>query len=153
MSVIVWPPGLDHEHEFNKALADWISAHIWTDGRKLPSPNLCFGVFDGEKLQGAVAFHNWQPQYGVIEFSGASVDSQWLSREVIRQIAAYGFDTLGCQLLAIRVDPGNLRVIRIFSALGFETYAIPRMRGRDKAELFMTLTVETRDASRFIRRK
>lgn len=151
MNRIVWAP--DADHEVNHRLAEWIAAHIWGDGRELPRPNLCFGVFKDSALQGAVAFHNWHPEYGTIEFSGASVDASWLSREVIREIAEHGFDRLGCQLLVIRVDPDNLRVIRIFSALGFKSYPVPRMRGRDKDEIIMTLTVEARDASPFIRRR
>ena len=151
MTSIVWAPETDDEA--NHKLAEWIEAHIWGAAGIISRPCRCFGVFRGKRLLGAVAFHDWQPEYGVVWFSGAAIDASWLSREVIREIADHGFDRLGCQLLAIRVDPDNARVIRIFRALGFQSYAIPRLRGRDKADLIMTLTVETRDASPFIRRR
>jgi len=151
MSAVIW--ATDDAPEFNRALSDWISVKVWNENDSLPKPSRCFGVFKDGELQGAVAFHNYQPQWGVIEFTGAATGDRWLSREVIREIAAYGFDHLGCQLMVIRTDPGNDRVIRIFSALGFEKFTIPRLRGRDKAEIIMTLSVETRDASPFIRRQ
>ena len=149
MSEIVWVPSA--EHEFNAALSDWISGRIWDDGRRLRTPNLCLGVFQGSTLQGAVAFHDFNPHHGTIEFSGASAGGNWLSRQIIREIARYAFDELGCQMLITQNDPDNTRVIRIIKSLGFDQILIPNLRGKGKAGSFMTLTREQRDASRFIR--
>jgi hypothetical protein len=147
---IVWAQGA--ESEFNHALAGWLSDQIYGDERQLKTPNLCFGVFKGQKLKGAVAFHDWNPRHGTIEFSAASGDESWLSRMVIREIARYAFDELGCQLLVTQNDPEDTRVIRIIKSLGFDQILIPNLRGKGRAGSFMTLTVEQRDASRFIRR-
>ena len=149
MNQIVWAPSSDSE--FNKALSEWISVLIWGDERQVKTPNLCFGVFNGAELQGAVAFHDWAPHYRTIEFSAASASGSWLSRAVIRDSARYAFDELGCQLLITQNDPENTRVIRIIKSLGFDQILIPNLRGKGKAGSFMTLTVEQRDASRFIR--
>jgi RimJ/RimL family protein N-acetyltransferase len=146
---IVWAPSADSE--INRTLSEWISVLIWGNKRQLKTPNLCFGVFKDKILQGAVAFHDWAPHYGTIEFSGASCGVNWLSRTVIREIASYAFDELGCQLLVSRNDIKDAHLIRMLTALGFDRVDIPRMHGRDKPEVLMTLTVETRNASRFIR--
>lgn len=146
---IIWAPSADSE--FNHSLAEWLSEQIYGDERQLKTPNLCFGVFDGSKLKGAVAFHDWNPRFETIEFSAASRDESWLSRSVIREIARYAFDELGCQLLVTQNDPEDTRVIRIIKSLGFDQILIPNLRGRGKAGSFMTLTVEQRNASRFIR--
>jgi RimJ/RimL family protein N-acetyltransferase len=149
LNQIVWSPSADCE--FNKHLAQWLAVHIAHDGRSVLSPCLCFGVFSNGKLQGAVAFHDWKPHYGTIEFSAASSSGSWLSRAVIREIARYAFDELGCHLLITQNDPDNTRVIRIIKSLGFDQILIPNLRGKGKAGSFMTLTVEQRNASRFIR--
>lgn len=149
MSAIVWAPAADSE--FNAALSDWISERIWGDGRQLRTPNLCFGVFRGSTLQGAVAFHDFDPHSGTIEFSGASADGNWLSRQIIREIARYAFDDLGCQMLVTQNDPDNTRVIRIIKSLGFDQILIPNLRGKGRAGSFMTLTADQRNVSRFIR--
>jgi len=146
---IVWAPSSDSE--FNRTLSEWLAVHIAHDGRSVLSPCLCFGVFQNGELQGAVAFHDWKPHYGTIEFSAASASGWWLSRTVIREIARYAFDELGCQLLVTQNDPEDTRVIRIIKSLGFDQILIPNLRGKGKAGSFMTLTVEQRDASRFIR--
>jgi len=146
---IVWAPSSDSE--FNRTLSEWLAVHIAHDGQSALSPCLCFGVFQNGELQGAVAFHDWKPHYGTIEFSAASASGWWLSKTVIREIARYAFDELGCQLLVTQNDPEDTRVIRIIKSLGFDQILIPNLRGKGKAGSFMTLTVEQRDASRFIR--
>lgn len=149
MNSIVWAS--DAGSEFNRTLAEWLAVHISHDGRSVLSPCLCFGVFKDGVLQGAVAFHDWKPHFGTIEFSAASASGSWLSRQVIREIARYAFDELGCQLLVTQNDPENTRVIRIIKSLGFEQVLIPNLRGKGKAGSFMSLTVDQRNASRFIR--
>jgi len=146
---IVWAS--DPDSEFNRRLAEWLAVYIAHDGRSVLSPCLCFGVFNGSELQGAVAFHDWKPHFGTIEFSAASASGTWLSRQVIKEIARYAFDELGCQLLVTQNDPDNTRVVRIIKSLGFDQVLIPNLRGKGKAGSFMTLTVEQRNASRFIR--
>ena len=149
MNQIVWAPSADSE--FNQHLAQWLAVHIAHDGRSVLSPCLCFGVFNDGHVQAVVAFHDWKPHFGTIEFSAASASGSWLSRAVIREISRYAFDELGCQLLVTKNDPDNSRVIRIIKSLGFDQILIPNLRGRGKAGSFMTLTREQRDASRFIR--
>lgn len=99
-------------------------------------------VRDGE-LTGAAVFHNWSPEAGVIEVSGAG--HRWLSRHVLEELFGYIFNTAGCQLAVFRVAEDNKQengrgIQRVLKAYGFEAYRIPRLAGRDRAEVIFTLT-------------
>ena len=50
------------------------------------------GVIDDDlKLVAGWVYHNWHPEAGVIEISGASVNRRWLTRHVLRALFAYPF--------------------------------------------------------------
>ncbi len=93
---------------------------------------------DGELIAGCV-YHNWHPETGVIEMSSASVTPRWVNKEILRLIFGYPFD-IGCQLIVLRTDEDNKRLHRQLYALGFRSHTIPRLRGRNKAEIIFTLT-------------
>ena len=149
---IIW--GSSQRKELNDALAGWAASHIWNDGRRLPEKCVSLGVFDDDgQIAAAVVYHNWQPAEGTIEFSGASSTKRWLTRPVLWAMFEYPFNQLGCQMTFARIDPANRSLARILSAYGFETTVLPRMRGRDKDELLMTLTQEAWLANGFHREK
>ena len=136
---VVWAGSA--EPEFNARLGRWIAAQIWGDDRQLSDAFLAFGVFDKDRrLAAAIAYHNWSPDYGVIEFSGAATNRRFITRDVLWQMSSYPFVELGCQMAIARMDPDNAPLRRMLLAYGFKEMLIPRMRGRDKAELLMTLT-------------
>lgn len=144
---VIWAQG--HDDPANDAIAQWIAAHIWGDGRELGKPYYCFGVFRGGKIVGGVAYHDWNPHYGRIEFTGAAVDKRWMTRPVIEQMFSYPFDTLGCQLLIGRNDASAEQPTEMQVRHGFNQYRIPNMRGRGKDEIIVTLDAETWRASEF----
>lgn len=98
---------------------------------------ICAFVKNGAVVA-AVLFHNWQPQAGVIEISAASDDKRWLSRAALLDLFGYAFDQMGAQAVMARMDAAN-PVTRVFSAYGFKRYEIPRLRGKNKAEVVMVL--------------
>ena len=107
------------------------------------------GVFERGTLQGAIAFHDWNPHAGVIEFSGASISKRWLSRGVLAVMADYVFNQLGCQLVIAKIAADNTPLVRMFRATGFAEALIPRLLGRDRDAILMSLTIETWRASRW----
>lgn len=119
-------------------LVRFITERIWGAGQRV-SDGTVMAVENGGKIIGACLFHNWQPQEGVIELTGASVSPRWINRQVLRAMAGYAFDNLKCQAAVMRVDPTNTRMCRIATAFGFTRYDIPRLRGRDKAEALFVL--------------
>ena len=96
----------------------------------------------GTPLVAGFIFHNWHPEAGVIEVTGASTQRNWATKDVVKAIFAYPFNQLDCQMVIARHSVGNTRVRRIWKALGADEVIIPRLRGRDEAEAIATLTVE-----------
>lgn len=105
---------------------------------------------DGSVAAGLV-FHNWNPDAGVIEVSGAAEHPGFAQRGVMAEIARYVFGGCGCQMLVARCHEGNEGVRRLFRAAGASEFIIPRLRGRDAAECILTLTDDAWRASRFAR--
>ncbi len=93
---------------------------------------------DGQLIAGCV-YHNWHPETGVIEMSSAAITPRWLNRDILRTIFGYPFD-IGCQMIVLRTAEDNKGLHRQLYALGFRSHTIPRLRGRDKAEIIFTLT-------------
>lgn len=133
----------------SRAVAQWISDRIPGCGRGWDAC-VALRVFR-EDTVGAVVFHDWNPEAGVMCMSAAGSDG-WLSRPVLKAMHAYVFDDAGCQLAALQVSERNHRMRRIALAYGYREYVIPRLRGRDEAECLMTLSDDDWRASRFHKR-
>lgn len=137
--------------EVNDGLAIWCSQRAGA-GRGFAPPYTTMGVFRDEALIGVTVFHNYQPQDGVIEISGASASAKWLPRSVLLEKFSYIFDQLGCQLCVMRVAERNARMIAVARKYGFTGHLIPRLRGRDEAEWIFTLADDEWRNSRFHKR-
>lgn len=134
--------------EVNDGLASWCADQIGLP-RPFEAPFTTIGVFEGERLLGAMVYNNWQPEAAVIEMHGAALSPRWLTRPVLREIFAYPFGQLGCQMVIMRVSERNDRLRRILPALGFDHVTIPRLRGRDEGECIFWLTQEAWQTNRF----
>lgn len=99
-----------------------------------------FGVIDRGRLIAAVVYNNYFPEHGVIEYSVAAISKRWLTRNVIREMFDYPFKQLGCQMVVVRVAETNTGMAKICEDFGFNAYKIPRLHGRDEAEIIFTLT-------------
>lgn len=93
-------------------------------------------------LEAGIIYHNFQRKYGIIEITAAARGHKWGTRGRLKAIFAYPFDQLGCQMVVARTSERNPTPLRIWRALGADEYRIPRLRGRDEAEIVTTLTVE-----------
>ena len=112
-------------------------------------PSGSLGVWDGNrKILGAVIFHGWQPDYGVIELSAAADSPKWLSRRAIREIMGICFDQHKCQQVVSRMATDNARAIKIYDFIGFKKLLLPNMRGRGRDEWLMLLTRDEWAASK-----
>jgi hypothetical protein len=107
------------------------------------------GVASGGRLSGGFVFHDYAPEFGVIELSFAGAGRRWLTRAVLHGVFSYVFDELGCQLACART-PARLRhAVRIAGAYGFRQVRVPRLFGRDEDGIVSTLTVEDWRANGF----
>lgn len=136
------------EREFSQAVGDFVSVAIFGEPGKI-ADYCAAAIVDDDRLIAAVLFNNWVKENGVIEMHAGAVDKRWITRPVLRDLFAYPFDFLGCQLCVLRVSEHNKVMQRIAKAVGFKEYVIPRLRGRDEAEHIMTLTDDDWRGSRF----
>jgi RimJ/RimL family protein N-acetyltransferase len=127
----------------NARVADFVASLIEGCERGFTSCTTIGVANDNQELIAGVVYHNWSPEAGVIEMSCAASTARWLNKSVMQTIFAYPFEEIGCQMVVMRVSDRNERMKRIFRALDFEEYLIPRLRGREEDEIIFTLTQET----------
>lgn len=135
---------------FDDRVAPWVAARIWNDGSGFGNCR-AMGVEHKGELVAGIVFHDWEPDHGLIEISGAADHRRWFTREVIRVAFTYVFDGLECQAVTARTAEDNGPVRHICKALGAKEYIIPRLRGRDAAGVIYVLTDEDWTRSRFNR--
>lgn len=123
----------------NQAIAHFVASHIpgcergWENFTTL-------GIIEGEQLVAGVVFHNYAPEAGVIELSSASTSKRWLTRPMLNAMFGYPFEQIGCQMVILRVSERNTGMIEIAERFGFKAYRVPRLRGREEAEIIFTFT-------------
>jgi hypothetical protein len=111
------------------------------------------GVIDEDgRLIGGLVYHNYDPQAGVIEISGAATSSRWLSRETIRRMYQYPFHTCGCQMLFQRTPADSVKLLSQLAAYDYTFIKVPRMFGRERDGVLCTLTYEDWCDNRFNKR-
>ena len=99
------------------------------------------------KIAAVVVYHDWSPESGTICMSAAA-DGPWLDKETLYRMHAYPFE-IGCQAIVLQVSERNKRMLRIAKAFGYDMTRVPRLRGRDEAEMICVLTEEAWRANKF----
>lgn len=134
----------------NKVVGDFVSTVMFGHPGELV--NYCsMGVLRDGALVAGVIYHDYYPDTGVVEISAAAVDKKWMTRGVVRDIFSMPFERLGCQMIAMRTSELNHSVRSILERYGVKGITIPRMRGRNEAEILYTVTEEEWRASPFMR--
>lgn len=110
-------------------------------------------ILDGDTLIAGMIYHNWEPDAGIIEISGAGIDKRWLNRETLRRMFDVPFKDWQCQAVVMRVSDHDRPLHRMLTAYGFDKYSIPRLRGRDEGENVFVLTDDAWRENKFNRRK
>lgn len=100
-------------------------------------------------LLGASVFHNYYPECGVVEISSYGENPKWMSRKMINAVFTHAFEGLKCQLVVLRVSENNLHMRNIAERLLFNSYTIPRLRGRNEADVIYTLSDDDWAKSRY----
>ena len=135
-----------------KLLSRWVADHIWP-GQSRDFGN-CQGmaVIEDDTLIAGMIFHNWEPQAGIIEISGAGTSKRWLTRETLKTMFSYPFKECGCQAVVMRCDPEDTALDRMLKAYGFQLFILPRLRGREKDEHVFVLYDDAWRENKFNRR-
>lgn len=142
---------IDVAYGADEIVKAWVASELGYSGFDGGSKN-AFGVAYQGQLIGGVVFHNHYPKEGVVEMTAASSDPRWLTRQIIQASFGYAFYVLCCQMVIWRVSEHNTAMLNIANRLGFDTYTIPRLRGKSEAEVLCTLTDDQWRSSRFNRR-
>jgi len=116
------------------------------------------GVVDDEgRLIAGVVYHNWDPDAGLIEISGAALTPRWLTRETLRRMFEYPFEPppvgLGLQMVVMRLPADNERLLSVLERYGFRFVHMPRLFGRDRDGVIARLTQEAWLENRFNKRR
>src|SRR4029078_11362235 len=112
------------------------------------------GAIDAQgSLIAGLVYHGYQPEAGVIEISGAALPRKyWMTRETLRQMYAYPFLQLRCQMVVNRVPADDERQLYMMSRFGYSLIPVPRMLGRGRGGVVGTLTIDDWVANRFNQR-
>lgn len=150
----VW--GSNNEPKLNASLERWASVNLFGHDRGF-GPCTAMGVFEDGNLIAVTAFHNWEPEAGVIELSAFSEKKEWLKRPILFGMFSYTFDYLKCQMVVMRTSERNQQwngrgINRILKAYGFSSIRIPRLYGRHEDGIFHSLTEESWRANGFHRK-
>lgn len=84
-----------------------------------------------------MVYHNWEPEFGVIEMSGAAEDKRWMTKSVIHEFLAYPFSF--CAVVMARHDPDN-PARSIWLRIGATETEIEHGRGLGRPLVLATLT-------------
>lgn len=108
-------------------------------------------MIEDETLIAGMIYHNFEPDAGVVEISGAGTSKRWLTKETLRVLFQIPFKDWGCQAVVMRVSDHDEALHSILTRYGFERYKIPRLRGRDESENVFVLTDEAWASNKFNR--
>jgi RimJ/RimL family protein N-acetyltransferase len=133
--------------------AAWVQARI-PQMAGLPGgfgPCTAIGVAHGDVVVGACVYHGYQPRFGSIEMSFASVDPRWLigpageRKAIIRGLMGYPFDQLKVGRVSATTPKKNRAARRFIDKFGFKREGVARRGfGDDDAILSGLLESEWR---------
>lgn len=135
-------------HPLNQGIGDFVSYRLYGHPGAFRDYT-ALGVFQGSTLVAGLVYCDYDRNAGVIQISGAADTPRWLTRKVLWEMFAWPFLELGCQTVAMRVDPDDMRLKRILTSYGFTCHVLPRLRGRDKDEALYLLHDDVWRENRF----
>lgn len=107
------------------------------------------GVIDDDQLIAGLVYHNYDPEAGVIEISGAATSPRWLSRRTLLLMHSYPFFECEAQMIVQRTPADNIRLLSILARYGYMLIKVPRLFGRDRDGVICLLTYEDWISNRF----
>lgn len=111
------------------------------------------GIVEGNMLIAGLVYHEFNPDAGTIEISGAAVPGHyWLTRETLKRMYQYPFLGCRCQMVVQRVPAEDERQLRMMAVFGYSFIRIPRALGRDRDGVLCLLTYEDWCGNKFNKR-
>lgn len=142
---------LDYVYGYDAIVADFV-AQLIPHCRRGFGPNVkAIGVVDHRgALIAGIVYHNWDPEAGIIEISGAALPGQpWLSRETLKRMFQYPFLVCGCQMVVQRTPADDERLLYVLARYGYTFIPFPRLFGRHRDGVICHLTREAWENNKF----
>lgn len=105
-------------------------------------------VLDGKLIAGTV-YHDWEPEWGVLQMSSAADSPRWLTRDTLRIIFSIPFKELHCRNVVMRVSSLNARMCSIAERFGFTAHPLPDLRAPGEDDVIYLLSREAWANGRF----
>lgn len=134
-------------------MALWAADQIWPGKGHKFGECVCMGVLEGNRPIACMVYHDFNPEAGLIEISGAATDRRWLQRHVLKEMFAYPFEKAGVQMVVMRVSAKREQrhLHRMLKSYGFKGHIIQRLYGRDEDGIVFTLTDDDWRSNKFNR--
>ena len=125
-------------------VSNWVAARVPHVGLRGFGPCVAIGIVDSnEQPIGGVVYNNYQPQYGSIDISCASITPRWLTKRMIRGIFAYPFDQLKVGRVTAVTPRKATSPRRFLEQFGFKLEGLVRRGfGTDDAVVYGLLVEE-----------
>ncbi|MEO1140745.1 MAG: N-acetyltransferase [Pseudomonadota bacterium] len=146
----VW--GGESNPDMNRAIGEFVAYKTWGDLNSLFPVYSTLGVFKDRTLIAGVVYHDYSPEHGTIDYSGATDDPSWLKGATLHHMFAYPFERLGCQMVITVNSANNKRLHRQLRRLDHKAHYIRRLWGRDEDAIHWTFTKEAWEANAIIAR-
>jgi RimJ/RimL family protein N-acetyltransferase len=142
---------LGYVYGHDAEIADFV-AQLIPHCRRGFGPNAkAMGILDRDGiLIAGVVWHNWDPDAGIMEISGAALPgAPWIRRGTLARIYRYPFLELNCQMIVQRVRADNEALLGVLARYDYGFSKVPRLFGRDCDGIVCTLTIEDWANNRF----
>lgn len=133
---------------WDRRVADWVAAQI-PDCERGFGECQALGVVRNDELVAGFVYHDWCPERETIQISGASKHGgarHWATPQIVAEIFDYPFRH--CQMAWMQTDPAN-PARAIWRKLGATEHEIPRLFGRNRDGVVLTLTDDAWKATKY----
>ena len=138
--------------EAHDAISKWVSLHSFGHSENVWPGSSSYGVLrDGKPIAGVV-YHDYRPQSGTVQYSGAATDRSWLMGPSLHYMFSYMFDALNCQMVITGNSEKNTGLHSLLERTDHKKHVIERAWDRDTAMFLWTLTKEQWLQNKLMRR-
>jgi RimJ/RimL family protein N-acetyltransferase len=143
---------LRYVYGHDQVVADFV-ARLIPHARRGFGKCKAIGIIDERGvLIAGLCYHNYDPEAGIIEMSGAATSRRWLTAETIGVMYRYPFLQVGVQMVVMRIRADNEHLLRQLAQADYSYIKVPRLFGREHDGVLALLTREAWEGNKFCRR-
>lgn len=144
---------LDYVYDYDELVSRFVASLIPHCRRGFGNCRTLGVVDDARELIAGLVYHNYDPDSGIIEISGAALPGRhWLSRRTLQRMFEYPFLGCNCQMVVQRTPADDERLLGVLARYGYTFIPFPRLFGRDRDGVICHLTREAWESNKFNQR-